>query len=95
MAEGYKLNFGLDVIGIRPALTYGIGRLTGGTGLFNTAIHKMAKGEETGVLATTTLHQAMYNRDMAGLLIAAMFGEKQVHHIFNTRSKGTIRTKLC
>ncbi len=84
IADGYRASFGLDVVGIRPALTYGIGRFGGGTGLFNTAVQKMALGEPTGVLATMTLHQAMYNKDMASFLIAALFGPKPEHHLFNT-----------
>jgi len=84
LADRYKSNFDLDVVGIRPALTYGMGRLSGGTGTFNSAIRKMALGEKTGVLSSMTLHQAMYNRDMAALLIAALLGKKPQHHIFNT-----------
>ena len=84
MSQGYKTNFGLDVIGIRPALTYGIGRLTGAAGGFNAAIQKLTLGMPVGVLGSLTLHQPMFNRDMADLLIAALFAEKQEQHIFNT-----------
>lgn len=83
IAEGYR-DFGLDIVGIRPALSYGLGRLTGGTGIFNSAIRAVALGQPAGILASPSgLHQPMYNRDMADLLIAAMLGPKPEHGIFN------------
>lgn len=83
IADGYR-DLGLDVVGIRPALSYGLGRLTGGTGVFNSAIREAALGRATGIMASPSgLHQPMYNRDMAGLLIEAMLGPKTEHAIFN------------
>ena len=35
------------------------------------------------ILGSETLHQPMYNRDMADLLAAALFVEAPEHHIFN------------
>lgn len=84
IAEGYRENMGLDVIGIRPALSYGLGRLTGAVGVFNGAIRRAARGEPTGIMGSPSrLHQPMYNKDMAGLLIAALLGERPEHCIFN------------
>ncbi len=83
VADGYRRNLGLDVIGIRPAMVYGVGRLSGGTGLFNQAVRKMALGQPTGVLGSHTLHQALYNRDMAELLVAALFAHTPEHHLFH------------
>ena len=83
VADGYHA-LGLDVMGVRPALTYGIGRLSGGTGAFNESIRQVALGNPTGVMsATAGLHQPMYNRDMAGVLVTALFGPRTKHHIFN------------
>ncbi|WP_066969501.1 NAD-dependent epimerase/dehydratase family protein [Rhizorhabdus dicambivorans] len=83
IAEGYR-DLGLDIVGIRPALSYGLGRLTGGTGVFNSAIRAVALGQPAGIMGSPSgLHQPMYNRDMAGLLIEAMLGPKPEHGIFN------------
>ncbi|WP_242128702.1 NAD(P)-dependent oxidoreductase [Sphingobium sp. Sx8-8] len=83
IADGYRA-LGLDVVGIRPALTYGLGRLTGGTGIFNAAIRSAALGEAAGMMASPSgLHQPMYNRDMAGLLVEAMLGPTPPHGIYN------------
>lgn len=84
IAEGYRENLGLDVVGIRPALSYGLGRLTGAVGVFNKAIRRIALGEPTGIMGSPSrLHQPMYNKDMAGLLISALLGERPEHCIFN------------
>jgi len=83
IAEGYR-ELGLDIVGIRPALSYGMGRLTGGTGIFNSAIRAIALGQPAGIMsAPSPLHQPMYNRDMAGLLIEAMLGPKPDSGIYN------------
>lgn len=83
IAEGYR-DLGLDIVGIRPALSYGIGRLTGGTGVFNNAVREIALGRPAGIMSSpSVLHQPMYNRDMAGLLIEAMLGPMPEHSIFN------------
>lgn len=59
---------GLDVVGLRPVLTYGLGRFTGGAGLINSAIRDAAvKGEGT-VLAPWAPHaylNTMYVKDAA------------------------------
>jgi nucleoside-diphosphate-sugar epimerase len=83
IADGYR-DLGLDIVGIRPALSYGMGRLTGGTGIFNSAVRSAALGQPAGIMSSpSVLHQPMYNRDMAGLLIGAMLGPKLAHGIFN------------
>ena len=84
VAETYHDELGLDSIAIRPALTYGIGRLHGGTGVFNSAIRDIAQGQAAGIMASPGgLHQPMYNRDMAALLIAALFGSKPSRRVYN------------
>ena len=92
IAEGYRENLGLDVVGIRPALCYGMGRLTGAVGVFNEAIRQIALGEPAGIMGSPSrLHQPMYNKDMAGLLIAAMLGERPEHCIFNVPAERDYR----
>lgn len=84
VSEGYHDQLGLDCVAIRPALTYGIGRLDGGTGIFNSAIRDVALGKPAGVMASPGgLHQPMYNKDIAGLLIAALFGPKPPRRVYN------------
>lgn len=83
-SEIYHEQFGLDCVAIRPALTYGIGRLGSGTGVFNSAIRDIAQGRPAGVMGSPSgLHQPMYNRDMASLLIAALFGAKPARRVYN------------
>lgn len=83
IAAIYRRSRGLDAIGIRPAMVYGIGRLGGGTGLFNAAVRRMALGERAGFLGSATLHQPMYNRDAAELLTRALTVQRPEHDIFN------------
>ncbi len=83
IATHYRRLYGQDIIAIRPALTYGLGRLGSGAGLFNEAIRRLALGEPVGLLGAKTLHQPMYNRDMAKLLVGALFGEAAQRAVFN------------
>lgn len=87
VADVYRETRDLDVIGIRPAMVYGLGRFGGGTGLFNAAVRRIALGEPSGFLGSETLHQPMYNRDMAALLVDALFVERPTHHLFNMPSE--------
>ena len=89
MAETYAAVLGLDVIGVRPSLTYGVGRLGGGTGIFNAAIRAIARGEPAWVSGSATLHEPMYNKDMAAFLVKALFGPKPEHRIFNAPCEAT------
>lgn len=84
VSANYRRIFGQDIIGIRPALTYGLGRLGSGAGIFNNAVRNMALGEAVGLLGSKTLHQPMYNRDMARLLVTALFGPPSPQAVFNT-----------
>lgn len=60
---------GLDCIGIRPALVYGLGRLSGGAGAFNSAVRAVALGEPATLHALDGVPlQLMYNRDFARLV---------------------------
>lgn len=89
VADGFVRNHGLDVVGIRPALVYGLGRLGGGAGLFNEAIKRLALGQSARLVGTATLHQPLYNVDMAELLVSALFVGRPKHHLFNVP---TLRT---
>jgi nucleoside-diphosphate-sugar epimerase len=84
-AEAYASEFGLDVVGIRPATTYGLGRLGGGgPGFFAEAIRRLAIGEPARIVAARAgLMQPMYDRDMARLLLATLFGSRPRHIIYN------------
>lgn len=83
IADGYRRNFDLDLIGIRPAQTYGIGRLGSGAGIFNQAICNLAIGKPGIIPRTRSFHQWMYNRDMAALFAKALFMSQPKHHLFN------------
>jgi nucleoside-diphosphate-sugar epimerase len=79
---------GLDVIGIRPVISYGIGRLAGGgTSAINEAIRDMAVGRPAvfpamlGGLEDTW--QPMYNKDVAETFVAGTFVGRTEHAIFN------------
>ncbi len=70
---------GLDVVGLRPVLTYGLGRFTGGAGLINSAIRDAAvKGEGT-VLAPWAPHaylNTMYVKDAADQFVRTCLHDK-------------------
>ncbi|MFE2179223.1 NAD-dependent epimerase/dehydratase family protein [Streptomyces sp. NPDC059455] len=83
VANRFVQDRGLDIIGIRPALVYGIGRLGGGAGLFNEAVRRLALEKSTELLGSSTLHQPIYNKDMAQLLVQALFVDRPEHHLFN------------
>lgn len=83
LAHSYADNFGFDSIGIRPAITYGMGRMESATGLFNKIFQDMAFDRPAQIMGSRTLHQPMYHKDMARLMINALFGPKPEHRIFN------------
>ena len=91
LAQSYRETFGLDVIGIRPASTYGIGRLNGGgPGLFAAAIRDAALGRPAHLVAARAgMIQPMYDKDMARLLVTALFGPRPEHAIFNQPAEGS------
>lgn len=83
IARGYR-QLGLNIVGFRPVTCYGLGRLSGGVGLFNSAVRNAALGRPAAVpSAPGPLHQAIYNRDMAALLIEALLGARLEHDIYN------------
>lgn len=84
LAHSYAANFGLDSIAIRPAVTYGLGRMDSSTGLFNKMIQQMAFDRPAELMGSATLHQPMYHKDMARLMITALFGPKPEHRVFNS-----------
>jgi nucleoside-diphosphate-sugar epimerase len=83
LAKSYANDQGLDSIAIRPHVTYGLGRMDSAAGLFNTMFRQIALGQPAEVSGTSSLHQPMYHRDMARLMITALFGPKPQHIIFN------------
>lgn len=85
IARSYRESTGLNAAGIRPPTAYGIGRLTGGVGLFNSAVHAVAHGRPGRFPSWDPIPaQPIYNRDMAALFIAAAFAEPQPYEVFNT-----------
>lgn len=69
---------GLDCIAIRPALVYGLGRLTGGAGAFNSAIRDAALGHPAVIHTLEGLSlQMMYNLDFARLIERMLFSTKK------------------
>jgi UDP-glucose 4-epimerase len=85
IARIYREQLGLNATGIRPTTAYGIGRLSGGVGLVNTAVHNVAVGRPGRFPSWDPIPtQPIYNRDMAAMFIAAMFSDGQPHTVLNT-----------
>jgi UDP-glucose 4-epimerase len=86
IADNYATNLDVDLVGLRPALTYGIGRLTGGTGGFNRMVRAAALGlpvELDNYGPPERLIQPLYIRDMARAFITATVGPKLPGTIYN------------
>jgi UDP-glucose 4-epimerase len=83
---------GVDCIGIRPALIYGLGRLTGGAGAFNSAVRDVALGRPAVVHALDGVRlQLMYNRDFARLIEHMLFSTKAgLLPVYNMPSRETV-----
>jgi nucleoside-diphosphate-sugar epimerase len=83
---------GVDCIGIRPALIYGLGRLTGGAGAFNSAVRDVALGRPAVVHALDGVRlQLMYNRDFARLIEHMLFSTKaDLLPVYNMPSRETV-----
>lgn len=85
IATAYREDTGLNAIGIRPPTAYGIGRLGGGTGLFNQAVYDVAKRRPAAVPSFEPCPtQPIYNRDMAAFFITALFAPPAPHAVYNT-----------
>jgi UDP-glucose 4-epimerase len=86
IAETYVSNFGLGLVGLRPPLSYGVGRLTGGTGGFNRMVRNAALGQ-SAVLdnygSPQRLIQPIHVRDMARAFIVATLGKRLPRHLYN------------
>lgn len=85
-ADLYRDQHGLDVVGIRPAVAYGMGRLTGGTGGFNSIIRDVALGRPAVLNLTSDLStrfQPIYNTDMARTFVAATVGPSTPLSLYN------------
>lgn len=85
IARIYREQHGLNATGIRPTTAYGIGRLSGGVGLVNTAVYNVAIGKPGRFPSWDPIpSQPIYNIDMADMFIAAMFSAGQPHPVLNT-----------
>ncbi|XAS74364.1 NAD-dependent epimerase/dehydratase family protein [Micrococcaceae bacterium Sec5.1] len=92
-ADAYKDLFGLDVVGIRPVLAYGMGRYTGGMGGFNSMIRDVALGRPAVLKQTKNLStriQLIYNADMARAFVAALVGPSTPLSLYNAPVVETI-----
>lgn len=96
---------GVDCIGIRPALIYGLGRLSGGAGAFNSAVRDVALGRPAVLNTLDGLQmQLMYNKDFARLIEAMLFAPRQdLLPVYNmpcrkpvsAEGMAEVLTKLC
>jgi UDP-glucose 4-epimerase len=82
LCEGLALQArrqGLDVVGLRPVVTYGLGRLTGGAGILNAAMRDAALTGR-GVVTQPWLPQArlntMYVKDCADMFVRTCLHER-------------------
>jgi nucleoside-diphosphate-sugar epimerase len=92
IADSYKELYGLDVVGIRPVLAYGMGRYTGGMGSFNSMIRDVAVGRPTVLNQAQDLSgpiQLIYNTDMARTFVAAAVGPSTPMSLYNAPVTGT------
>lgn len=86
VAELYRENYDLDVVGMRPVFTYGVGRLSGGAGSFNAMIRNVALGHPAVMNMTRTPSsslQLIYNTDMARAFVAATLSGPTPLSIYN------------
>jgi len=87
IAQNYRDNQGLDVVGFRLAYVYGLGRLTGATGRFNDMLRRLALGESATFPALaggpSSSWQPVFNEDMAEVFCEATFAPTTEHTIFN------------
>lgn len=83
---------GMDCIAIRPALVFGLGRLTGGAGAFNSAVRDVASGRPAVLHTLDGLSlQMMYNRDFARLIESMLFSPKRdLLPVYNMPSHGAV-----
>ena len=87
IAQTYRDNQGLDVVGFRLAYVYGLGRLTGATGQFNDMLRRLALGESATFPALaggpSSSWQPVFNEDMAEVFCEATFAPTTEYTIFN------------
>lgn len=83
---------GVDCVAIRPALVFGLGRLTGGAGAFNSAVRDAALGRPATIHTLDGLAlQLMYNRDFARLIEAMLFSQKRdLQPVYNMPPHGAV-----
>lgn len=92
-ADLYRTLYGLDVIGIRPVFTYGVGRLGVGVGAFNSMIRDVALGRPAVMgmtKALTSRFQLIYNTDMARAFVEATVGDATPLSLYNAPVEETI-----
>ena len=78
---------GLDVVGLRPVVTYGLGRLTGGSGILNAAMRDAAltgRGFVTQPWLPEARLNTMYAKDCGEMFVRACLHEGRLkRHVYN------------
>jgi UDP-glucose 4-epimerase len=83
-AEFYSERYGLDLIGIRPTVIYGPGRVRGGTAFASRLIEDPARGKPVKIpYSSPQEHDWMYVKDTANAFVTACFAGKPKNIVFN------------
>lgn len=76
--------FGLDNIGLRFTIVYGVGRMRGGSAFATQLIQKPALGEPSVVIDPDGVLDWQYVEDVSRSIVAACKGPKTTTRVFNT-----------
>ena len=84
---GQAVRDGLDVVGLRPVMTFGVGRLTGAVGILNLAMRDATltgRGLVTRPWLADTRINPMYVKDCADLFVkTCLFGKRLTRPVYN------------
>ena len=84
---GQAIRDGLDVVGLRPVMTFGVGRLTGAVGILNLAMRDATvtgRGLVTRPWLPDTRINPMYVKDCADLFVkTCLFGKRLAKPVYN------------
>ncbi|MCB1474876.1 MAG: NAD(P)-dependent oxidoreductase [Rhodobiaceae bacterium] len=72
---------GVDVVGLRPVMTFGFGRLDGAVGILNKAMRDAAlegRGVVTRPWQADTMINPMYAKDAADLFVSTLLADKKL-----------------
>lgn len=72
---------GQDIVGVRPVMTFGLGRMTGAVGILNQAMRDAAltgSGLVTRPWSADTEINPMYVKDCADLIVRALLAERRL-----------------